>query len=245
MTLAAGAEDGTVGAIRLPPLWDGVMVPAAVDPFAAAVADAPTRTVPGGFYYAADPAALRLAMVLGPEMTLREAIAVVLAVQLGVADSLGALAPPEVAVHFAWPDRMLVNGAACGAFRAACATMDPDAEPDWLVVGAAVPILPAPGDPGHHAERTTLHDEGCGDIDAAAFIESVSRHALVWISRFADEGFAPIGRAWSPKAAHLGQEVTTPEPGRFVGLGDNGAMVLQTADGPRIISLTQMLNDQP
>ena len=38
-------------------------------------------------------------------------------------------------VHFDWPGGILVNGARCGAFRAAAASDDPEGVPLWLVVG--------------------------------------------------------------------------------------------------------------
>ena len=54
---------------------------------------------------------------------------------VGFQNALGALAPPEVAVHLDWAGGVRVNGAHCGRLRAAADTRDPLAVPGWLVVG--------------------------------------------------------------------------------------------------------------
>lgn len=228
------------GAPSFPPLLHGAA--GRGDPFAAAVAGAEAEAEPGRVHYEARDDMLRVAVVLAPEMPLADAMGALLAVQLGLSDALGALAPPEVAVQFGWPDRLLVNGGLCGRFRAAAATDDPGAEPDWLVIGMEVDIIPAPDfNPGAHPDRTTLHGEGCGDVTAIDLIEAWSRHMMGWLHTFMSEGFAPLHGAWGGKCADLGADVTLPEPGRFLGLDEKAGMILRRADGDAIIPLSTML----
>ena len=118
---------------------------------------------------------MTVAIVLAPEEPLRTALRVSFAATLGVNDAVGALAPPEVALHLVWPDRIKVNGALCGYMTAHADTDDPDAEPDWLILGLDLAVTPQFSSPGDAPDKTTLHDEGCGDIAAPDLIEAWAR----------------------------------------------------------------------
>jgi biotin-(acetyl-CoA carboxylase) ligase len=207
-----------------------------------ACAEAARDAEPGRIHYARTEDSLRAAVTLAPEQPLAEAIGILFAVQLGLIDALGALAPPEIAVHVQWPDRLRVNGALCGQFRAAASTVDPAAEPDWLVIGLDVPILPRDDiEPGEQPDETCLFAEGCGELTASELLEGWSRHMLVWIHTYLTEGFAPLHEAWRGKCDAIGSDVTQPRDGHFVGLDERGGMVLRTGDETRLLPLTQML----
>ena len=232
--------------LDFPPLLSGKAVGAKVDPFDKAWAEVLTgEPEPGRVHYAQSEDAMRLAITLAPEQPLADAIAAVIAVQLGLADALGALAPPEVAVHFTWPGGLKINGARCGGFRAAASTKDAAVEPDWLIIGIEVPVLPVEGaDGGETPDDTTLYSEGCADLSAAMIIESWSRHVLVWIHRLMADGFAPLHEAWRGKCDDIGEEISTPEAGLFVGLDERGGMLLRVGDATRLIPLETMLEDR-
>jgi len=234
-----------------PPLLRGEETPPGLDPFAKAVASAALGTDPGLLCWARDPAALRAAIVLAPEAPLERAIGITFAVALGLGDALGALAPPEVAVHYVWPAVFKVNGADCGALRVAPSTTDPRAEPDWLVVGVEMPYLPAPegslaeGDPGHRPDQTCLAEEGCIEVTPLKLLESFSRHSLVWIHRWLHDGFVPLHAAWRERAWGVGEQLPTGNPagGIFVGLDELGGMLVKTAKSTELRPLTTMLED--
>ncbi len=231
----------TLARIDLPPLLKGCAVGRG-DPFAAAVAAARAETEPGLIHYSEAEDALRAAITLAPEEPLGRAVGAILAVELGLADALGALAPPEVAVQFDWPDRLRVNGALCGRVRAAASTRDPETEPDWLVVGVEVAIA-AEGDGGADPDRTALHAEGCGEIAAPALLEAWARHTLSWIHHYLSDGLAPLHAAWRGKCDGIGRNVDYPETGHFTGLDERGGMLLRTGHAVRLIPLTHMLED--
>lgn len=225
-----------------PPLLTGRAVGARVDPFDKALAQVLTGEVaPGLIHYAETGDVLRAAITLAPEQPLAQAVCAIYAVQLGLSDAIGALAPPEVAVQFTWPAGLKINGAACGGFRAAASTGDPAAEPDWLIVGVEVPILSPDADGGVTPDVTTLHAEGCVELTAPGIIECWSRHMLVWIHRYLSDGFAPLHEAWRGRCDGIGTEVTTPEAGLFVGLDERGGMLLRRGDDTRLIPMTTML----
>ena len=204
------------------------------DPFVAACAAA-AEVDPGTVFYAPDEATLQVAILLAPEATLGEAIGVSFAVSLGFNDALGALAPPEVAVHLEWPDRVRVNGALCGRMRAAASTADPQAEPDWLVIGLEVPLMPTTASaPGETPDETCLHEEGCGAVTAPDLIETWARHMMNWLHIYLTDGFEPLHREWLAKA--YGRE-----DGTFLGLDEHGGLLLNEGGTTRILPLTQML----
>lgn len=151
-----------------------------------------------------------------------------------LADALGALAPSETAVHWAWPDRLLVNGAEVGRLRVASDTSNLVLEPNWLVIGAEVAfaVSPRSGEPGEARDRTTLWEEGCAKLSPKTLLESWSRHLLSWIHRWREDGFRPVAETWRGRAANLGADLRLFEAtGRFIGLDDKGGALLYTADG--------------
>jgi len=227
-----------------PPLLRGAAVSARTDPMqkALAMAEAGDEVDPGLVHYCESDRTFRVALTLAPEEPLRHALRGTFAAMLGASDALGALGPPEVAVHFVWPGGIKVNGARCGALRLAAPISDPDAEPAWLIAALDLDVASSPErDTGVHKDRTTLHDEGCGEITVPALIESWSRHTLVWINRYLDEGFAPVLTAWQGKCDTVGETVTSPENGTFVGLDPDGGMMLRQGDRTRTIPLHDML----
>lgn len=99
-----------------PPLFHEEVAGTGVDPFTKAISSATIGCNPGLIIHQIESHRLRAAIVLAPETSLENAMAMVFATSQGFADALGALAPPEVGVHFDWPADLRVNGARCGKF---------------------------------------------------------------------------------------------------------------------------------
>ena len=222
-----------------PPLLTGEEAPAGADPFDKAVAAALTGCDAGLLVWSRRADALSAAVVLAPECPLEQAIGISFAVSVGLVDALGALAPPEVAVHHVWPGAFKVNGADCGALRAAASTSDPSVEPDWLVIGIEMPFLPT-GEGGEDPTRTCLFNEGCAEVTPQQLLESWSRHMLVWINRWLDEGLAPLHAAWRERAWEMG-EALPDGSGTFMGLDELGGMLVKSEDGTIGRPLTDLL----
>ncbi len=235
-----------------PPLLRGEEALPGTDPFAKAVASAALGTEPGLICWTRDETTLRAALVLAPEAPLTQALGIAFAVSLGMGDALGALAPPEIPVHYVWPGGFKINGADCGAMRLAAATNDPQAEPDWLVIGVEIPYLPPAGDtfgntspqnePGNHPDRTSLVEEGCLEVTPLKLLESWSRHTLTWINRWLDDGFQPLHAAWLERAWGMGEELPDGS-GTFMGLDELGGMLVKTPNATELRPLTAMLED--
>lgn len=167
----------------------------------------------------------------------------------GFADAFGALAPSGVAAQFDWPGDIRINGGRCGTLRAAAADRDPAAHPAWLVVGFDLRFLAEAGhEPGETPGETTLWEEGCGEIAPQRLLESWSRHLLVWIHQWQDEGMARLHQSWRDRAYALGREITVTVAGEqfsghFVGLDEHGGMLLKQDGTTRLLPLTLMLEE--
>ncbi|QBM18332.1 hypothetical protein MARI_24720 [Marinobacter sp. JH2] len=220
-----------------PPLLTGEVVPQHTDPFNKAVSRAMAGIDSGTIFYSDAVENLRAALVLAPETPLEEALQAVYVAQIGLAESLGALAPPEVPVHFQWPDRIKVNGALCGEVRFATDAADPKAQPSWLVIGIDVPFQLARNEPGENPNQTCLTEEGCVDITPMALLESWSKHTLLWLTYFMDSGFERVHNEWRPRCDTLGEVIDYPKPGTFVGLDDKGRMLLRQGAMTETLSL--------
>ncbi len=228
MTIDDGYEAGWPP--LLPPLLSGREVAADADPMATAVRIAADGDDPGAFVFAGGDDALRFAVTLAPEVPLERALQMAHALMVAVGDSIGALAPPEVAVEYRWPTTVLVNGAAAGRVRLAAAAGDPADPPDWLVVGLDLRLsADTTVEPGERPGETALYEEGSGPIPPARLLESMSRHFLVWLRRWEEDGFRPLHDAWSARA----EPGMTVGDAAFVGLDEDGRALLKDAAGTR------------
>ena len=225
-----------------PPLMRGLASPR---PFERACAEA-TRGCDPGLVVHDVSRDLDAALVLAPEVALEDAMAMLPACGLGLVAALGALGPSEMAVEVEWMGGVRVNGAGCGRIRAAASTSEPEAVPDWLVVGLETPWWLDVDAPGLAPDRTALAEEGCGDLTPCRLLESWSRHTLVWIDRWQDEGARPLHEAWRGLVVGIGGAVTAeldgvPITGAFLGLDERFGMILRSEAGMRTVALSSRL----
>ena len=217
----------------LPPLLRPLAATPDRDPFERCLEIAAEGTEAGTVVWSIGQDNCECAVVLAPEQPLDPSRTIVLIAMLGLADALGAMVPPMVAVTFGWPDRIEVNGGVVGGVRFASApTEKPEAIPDWLTIGVRIAMRGSQGgEPGHDWRRTTLADEGCGDVMTIDLIEAFGRHFLGWINRWEEEGVKPVSQAWLSRATGLGKPVEIRvddqvRAGTFEGLTETGAIRL-------------------
>jgi BirA family transcriptional regulator, biotin operon repressor / biotin---[acetyl-CoA-carboxylase] ligase len=189
------------------------------------------------------------AIVLAPEQPREPSLPVVLIAMLGLGDALGAMVPPMVAVTFGWPDRIEVNGGVVGGVRFACAATDTaDAVPEWLVIGFGIAVRgrQAGQASADRLQRTTLADEGCGEVMTLDLLEAFGRHFLSWINRWQEEGVEPVQKAWLSRATGLGKRIEVPlgdqvRSGTFEGLTETGAIRLVRDGVAQTIALDEAM----
>ncbi len=228
--------------IAFPPLMSGLAVTGQEDPFETACQRAVLGCDSGLLTYNLSADLMRAALVFAPEVPLLKAMAMLPTCGIGLQNALGALAPPEVAVHLEWGGGLRINGGRCGRLRVAASTSDPEATPDWLVVGLELPLWPASEDTGETPDQTALYAEGCADVKAPALLESWARHALHWIARWEEDGVEPLHAEWRGLAHGLGEAGQwNGASGTFLGVDEDFGMLLREADTTRLIPLTTQL----
>ena len=226
---------------QLPPLLTAVAVPANQDVHAKAIALAASSEV-GTVFYSESADMMHIAVVLGPEVALADAGQMLFAMMIAVGDAIGALAPPEVAVSYQMPGYILLNKGRAGAVRitvdpAACA----GAVPDWIVVSAEVVIstdevVDENWRQSSEFEHTSLAEEGGGHISRTRLVESCSRHFLVWVNRWQDDGFRPLYDAWMHRLDTGLQVVFELASGvEWLGLDETGGMLVKLDGKPVVI----------
>jgi|GEM_PF-2126206 len=179
------------GPLTLPPVFTAVHV--AADAFAAARDLAVAGGEAGTLVVAdLDPATTRLelALILEPDRPAAACFAALPVAMLATADALAAIGPPMKPIGFAWPDRLLVDGAEVGQGRLALPQPSPDPCPLWLVVGVELRWRFAEdGDePGRNPERTALLEEGFGEVTPGEIVEAFARHLLHRVDRWQSDG---------------------------------------------------------
>jgi BirA family biotin operon repressor/biotin-[acetyl-CoA-carboxylase] ligase len=127
-----------------------------------------------------------------------------------------------------WPNDLNLDGAKLSGILL-------EREGDLLVLGLGVNVAAAPTLP----DRATISLADAGVFVAAADVaERVAAAFAERRAQWRDGGFAAVREAWLARAHALGTAlwVTSGEgriEGRFAGLGDDGALLLDGADGAR------------
>ncbi len=236
-----------------PPLLTGHPVKGKPGPFALACAQAAAgQAGAGDVFWARDTARLDWACVLEPEVKTARALQMHFTAMMAFGDAFGAIAPPEVAVHFRWPSSLLINGAVAGAAKLAVGAENDEGIADWLVVGISLTIKRDTNgfEPGDAPEETALHEEGCGEITRTELVEALSRHFLNWVHTWNEEGFKSVHEGWLAKAENWQDEITIDwdgarHSGTFVTIDDEGNMLLKSDAGMVSLAIAKAVEAAP
>ncbi|WP_386682302.1 DUF4444 domain-containing protein [Loktanella sp. R86503] len=228
-----------------PPLFNGY-ASAGDDPLTLACRAARDGTEAGLVIHDIAPVTLRAAAVFAPDVPLHKAVIMLPLCALGFQNALGVLAPPVVAIHLGWDGTIYVNGGRCGHLTMIASTDDPDALPDWLVIGLHLDLTPLGDDGGTDPDRTALYAEGCGDVAASDLLSGWLRHTLSWLDTWDNQGIAPLHREWSGLAHGLNATVTLAgQTGTLLGADEHLNALLKSGDETTLIPLTRLLKDAP
>ena len=216
------------------------------DPFEVAKSKAIQGVEAGLVVYNLTHEALRATFIFTPEVSLTQAMIMLPICGIGFQNALGALAPPEVAVHLLWSGGVLINGARCGKLRVSANHQDPTKVPDWLCVGLELDLWPASENMGETPNETALYAEGCSEVDASTLLEAWARHTLNWLTRWEADGARTVHNEWRGLAHGIGEKQTYMKDSNavFMGVDDNFDMLLRDEDGTTSnIPLTTLLEE--
>jgi BirA family biotin operon repressor/biotin-[acetyl-CoA-carboxylase] ligase len=190
-----------------------------------------------GRAWASKPGNLMATLLLRPEVTAARSAELSFVASLAVAETFEALGASKCALK--WPNDVLIQDAkAAGILLESSGTAG--GSPDWLAVGFGLNLAWAPADTPYPATALASHIDGLPP-DPETVLPILAR---AWVRRYdtwAREGFAPIRAAWLERARGLGEPLvarlgTREVSGVFRDLDENGALVLETASGRRVIS---------
>ncbi|MGX9356129.1 DUF4444 domain-containing protein [Roseobacteraceae bacterium S113] len=231
--------------LMFPPLMSGEAV--AEDALGHAVRRAVLGCDAGLVTYLLGADHIEAALVFAPEVPLNKAMTMLPLCGVGFQNALGALAPPEVAVHLEWDGGIQVNGASCGRLAARADTSDLTAQPEWLVVGFTLPLMPPREHMGEIPNETALYAEGCADVQPPQLVEAWARHTLHWINKWEDEGPRALHAEWRGLAHGVGEDVTRGAlSGTYLGVDEDFGMLLRDSAGEtHLIPLATLLEETP
>ena len=215
----------------LPPILTPIPVVKGIDVFAKAIAVA-GKSETGTVLYSENPEYVEVAIILSPEVPKIKCNQMLYIMMVASGDAIGALAPPEVAVTYAFPGFIFLNRGEAGLVKVEVAPSNDDQSiPDWMVVGLKLRLNNniEINENEINADITSLADEGGGYVSRTRAIESLSRHFLAWVSQWEDEGFKPVTEVWNKRREETkvitlknGQEVS------WVGLDENGLAIVKS-----------------
>lgn len=225
--------------VRLPPLLTSYASrdDAPLRETACALAESGTLRA-GDVLVGSNPSAAALALVLEPEICTRSTRQMAPLMMVAVAEALGALLPPKVAIEHSWPGAVIVNGGNIGSVGLVTAPTAADVVPDWLVVDVRLDLHGSDGacEPGDRPATTCLAEEGGADLVSADVVFAIATRFLSWLDRWQSDGFAPIAREWLFRARGRTEEIVLPllqpqQRGRVLRLLEDCSLVVRPMGG--------------
>ena len=126
------------------------------------------------------------------------------------------------ALRLKWPNDVLLDGG-----KLAGILLDAGASPEpWLVIGFGVNL--AAGPEGLGRKVASLGGAVTPEAFAGLLLAAMQR----WRGRYGAEGFGPVRAAWLAAGHAPGEAIVAgATAGRFLGLRDDGALLLEGPDG--------------
>ncbi len=181
------------------------------------------------------PGNLYLSLLVRPECPPAQAAQLGFVTALALGDALHPLAP---GLRYKWPNDLLLNGRKLAGILLE-SEMAANGAIEFVVIGVGVNLASTPA--ATEFPATSLFDEGVADITAPVLIEAFAQRFADWLRRWRAEGFAPVRAAWLARAGGIGEAILvrlerSVLSGRFIDLDEDGALVLEAADGRRRIT---------
>jgi BirA family biotin operon repressor/biotin-[acetyl-CoA-carboxylase] ligase len=188
-----------------------------------------------GRAWASPPGNLYSSTVLRPDCPAARAAELGFVAALAVGD----LVPSGRAVRLKWPNDVLVDGGKIAGILLESAVSQ-SGHVQHVVAGIGINVSFAPQLPDMRYPGAALG----GTVEAA--LEALTAGLAARLAQWRRDGFESIRTAWLAQAGPLGATVDVRlgdglASGRFAGLDLDGALLLDTADGPRRIVSGELL----
>ena len=184
------------------------------------------------------PGNLYVSLVLRPGGTAAGAAQLGFVAALGLGDAVAALTGPALQLNYKWPNDLLANNRKVAGILLESETGGSDSV-DFVVIGIGVNLAVKPTNVEYPA--TSLAEEGFPEPTPPVLLKAFVRHFDPWARRWRAEGFAPVRAAWLARGIGVGEAIRVRLErstllGRFLDLDEDGALVLEAADGRRRIA---------
>ena len=189
----------------------------------------PWVSVPGNLY---------MSILLRPARPAAAAAQLGFAAALAVGEAVLPLLPDPADLAYKWPNDVLLRGRKISGILLESQAAG-EGRLHWLIVGIGVNVASSPEETEYPA--TSLAAAGAAALSVEAMLETVARRFHFWYERWRDEGFAPLRPVWLARAQRIGEAIRVRiaggnSEGRFVGLDEEGALLLEDGGGLRRIA---------
>lgn len=184
--------------------------------------------------WASPPGNLYMSVVLRPECTAGATAQLGFVAALAIADAVRRWVVPGVSVTLKWPNDVLLDGRKAAGILLE-SEMASDGRTAWVVLGIGINLASAPD--GTEYPATSLAATGRQPVAVDAMLETLAEDWLGWYEEWrSGGGFAAVRRTWLAQAHGLGTPLRVrlereEIDGRFAGLDDEGALLLDTPTG--------------
>lgn len=167
-----------------------------------------------------------------PELGFVSSLAVISAIQTLMPDHA-----PDQSLRCKWPNDVLFDGAKVSGILLETVN-SPAGGKLYVIVGIGINLVAVDVEQPRYA-ITSLAQHGA-KIGVAQALEPLVKQLAIWVETWQREGFGPIRDAWLKFAAGIGQTLSVRLPhetvsGIFADLDVDGALMIETAAGPRRI----------
>jgi BirA family biotin operon repressor/biotin-[acetyl-CoA-carboxylase] ligase len=192
------------------------------------------------------PGNLYLGLVLRPDTAAERDPALALLALCACGSALGEIAPPMTDLKYRWPDRVIVNGAACAGVVLEDA--GPGQAGDALVLGAFVNVHSHA--PDQQAAASSLAAEGFQDMRVEDVLTGFCRHFARWAGLWSEQGIGPAVRQIEGRLDSTERSVTATAGagtvrGEVVGLDQTGAARVNAGGAELRLTLTEYFGLAP
>lgn len=193
-----------------------------------------------GKYWISGSRNLHCAVILRPEESFEICCQLSLLASVCTAQAITVIGEPMEELRLGWPNDVYLNRGKVAGIHVS-GQMDAGGVVDWAVISVNVNTFDQPE--GLGVAASSLRGEGFEVFERTELLESFAREFLAWLNRWADEGLAPVTKAWLWRGGWMGERTVDYAGktfrGTFEGLEDNGALKLRTGDGIMAFELKQ------
>ena len=191
-----------------------------------------------GRAWVSEPGNLYMSILLRPESSPGGAAQLGFAAALAVGEAVLPLLPRGDMLSYKWPNDVLIDGRKVSGILLESQAAG-ERRLDWLVVGIGVNLASFPENAEYPA--ISLAAAGAWVVTVEELLEAVAGRFHFWYERWRAEGFAPLRAAWLARVRGLGEGIRVRLPGgetsgRFAGLGEDGALLLEDGTAERRIA---------